>query len=264
MVPIGIRGNGRVVSAIAGIAVLAVEIDAVGTGVAEHTIQQNADAPFLCRGGEGVQIGRVTQQRVDAAVIRRVIAVVGVGLKDGVEIDTGDAQGLQIVQLLLYALKVAAEKVVIPHATVMVGTPFGRFGPIAVHHTTGGYPLLRLAGGGKTIRENLIENTARQPIGSGEARLVTGQLPAGTVHIGGISGGAVGLAHQPAATHRHLHPESVPVKAGGGGGVVDTPPLVAVATHTIPGAGKLCGGQVVLQHRQRNGVTTPVAGHAHP
>ena len=59
--------------------------------MAEHAVQNNADA--LPGGGqaEGAELLVRAQQRVSFQVVGRVVAVVGMGLKNRVQVDAGNA-----------------------------------------------------------------------------------------------------------------------------------------------------------------------------
>lgn len=66
------------------------------------------------------------QQRVGLHVIGGVVAVVRVGLKNGIEIEQGDPHAPQIGQLALDARKIAAEIVQVEQAAVhLVGPEIG-------------------------------------------------------------------------------------------------------------------------------------------
>ena len=86
VVPAAVGGVGVAVSAALAVAALAVEIAAVGAGVAEHAVQHDADAVLPGLGAEGLEVLVGTQQGVYVEVVGGVVAVVGVGLKDGVQV----------------------------------------------------------------------------------------------------------------------------------------------------------------------------------
>lgn len=62
---------------------IGVEVAAVGAGVVEHAVQNDADAPGVGLPAQGTEIRLRAQQGVNGPVIRRVVAVVAVGLKMG-------------------------------------------------------------------------------------------------------------------------------------------------------------------------------------
>ncbi len=73
--------------------------------MAEHAVQNDADAVLSGLGAQGAELLVGAQQGVGAEVIGGVVPVVGVGLEDGVQVQVGDAQAFQIGQLLADALK---------------------------------------------------------------------------------------------------------------------------------------------------------------
>ena len=109
IVPAAVRGVGVPVRAALAIAALAVEVAAVGAGVAEHAVQHDANAVFFGGGAQCLKILVGAQQGVHIQVVGGVVAVVGVGLKDGVEVDEIHPHLVQVRELLLDALEVAAD-----------------------------------------------------------------------------------------------------------------------------------------------------------
>ena len=76
---------------------------------------QNQRYPAGSRGEDKVfKVVFVAEQAVRLFVISRVVTVVGARFEYGVEIYGGNAEGLQIIEFCLYALKVAAEKIIVP------------------------------------------------------------------------------------------------------------------------------------------------------
>ena len=99
--------------AAAAVPALPVEVEAVRTGVAEHPVQNDADAEA---GGLPAQLLKIVvgaQQGVHVHIVGGVVAVVGVGLKDGVQVEVGHTQLMQVGQFELDALQVPAEIIVV-------------------------------------------------------------------------------------------------------------------------------------------------------
>ena len=92
-----------------GIASLAVEINAVASGVAEHAVKQNTDAELPGCTAERAEVLRIPEQRVNVCIIRRVVAVIGMRFKNGVEVHTRYAEALEVRQLLLDSPQIASE-----------------------------------------------------------------------------------------------------------------------------------------------------------
>ena len=145
----------------AGFAVSAelVEVDAVCAGVGENAVQNDGDPALFRILAEGAEVLVGAQQGVYPAVVRCVVAVVLVGLEDGVQIDAGDAQILQVVQLAPDALQIAAEIVVVPDVAVFIGPVVGRFAPLP-HDTVCGDILVGFAAAAEAVGEDLVHDAA--------------------------------------------------------------------------------------------------------
>ena len=76
-----------------------VEIAAVVAGVIEYAIQYNAHAASGSFAAQRPEVLLTAEQRVDALVIAGIMAVIGIRLKDRIEINGGNVQALQIIQL---------------------------------------------------------------------------------------------------------------------------------------------------------------------
>ena len=99
IVPAAVRGVGVAVSAALAVASLAVEVPAVGAGVAEHTVQHDADAVLGGLAAEHLKLFVGAQQRVHVQVVGGVVAVVGMRLKDGVQVQIIHAHLPQVGEL---------------------------------------------------------------------------------------------------------------------------------------------------------------------
>ena len=91
VIPAAVGRIAVTVSAAGAIAAFAVKIERIRTGVAEHAIQNNADAVFFGLGAQGGKILVGAQQRIGFQVVGRIVAVVGVGLKNRVQVNAADA-----------------------------------------------------------------------------------------------------------------------------------------------------------------------------
>ena len=178
VVPAAVGGAGITVSAALAVAALAVEVAAVGAGVAEHAVQHDADAVLLRFPAEHLKFLVGAQQRVHVEVVGGVVAVVGVGLEDGVEVDVVHAHLLQVGQLDADAFQVAAKVVLVQVAAGLVGLPeglgvlVGLIEPVREGH---GLVLNAFA---EAVREDLIEHFALDAFRRAEIRLVDRDLPA--------------------------------------------------------------------------------------
>ena len=150
---------------------------------------------------EGAQGGKIlvgAQQWIGFQVVGRIVAVVGVGLKNGVQVNAGNAQLFQVRQLLLDARKIAA---VIVHVQVAIALLIGpkirlagfirTVNAVRKGQRLVGYALI------KAVREDLVHRTVFDPVRGLEVRLVHRQLPIQAIHPGQLTfpvGGAVNLA----------------------------------------------------------------------
>ena len=156
------------------VAAVPIEVKAVTSRVAEHAVEDDRDADGL---GLGTQLGKVllgAEQRVNLSVICGVVAVVGVCLKDGIQVQAGDAQPLKVRQILGDAGKVAAKIVGVGDLAPFVGQIDREVAPIAAQDTVGGNTLFGGSGVAEAVGENLVEDAVAQ---GGRA-----------VHIGGVDG----------------------------------------------------------------------------
>ena len=178
-VPAEVGGVGALGRAQLRVEAIGVEVAAVGAGVVEHAVQNDADAPGVGLPAQGTEIRLRAQQGVNGPVIRRVVAVVAVGLKNGVEIQRADRQALEIVQLFGDARQRAAEKVAVGDLSVFVRQEHRLVAPVIVYpappHHAGD---IRHGDAAETVWKNLVCHAFAEPSGGGGV-LVHRQLPAG-------------------------------------------------------------------------------------
>ena len=198
VIPAAVGRIAVTVSAAGAIAAFAVKIERIRTGVAEHAIQNNADAVFFGLGAQGGKILVGAQQWIGFQVVGRIVAVVGVSLKNGVQVNAGNTQLFQVRQLLLDARKIAA---VIVHVQVAIALLIGpkirlagfirTVNAVRKGQRLVGYALI------KAVREDLVHRTVFDPVWGLEVRLVHRQLPIQAIHPGQLTfpvGGAINLA----------------------------------------------------------------------
>ena len=178
VVPAAVGRAAVAVGTARAVAALAVEVDRVRAGVAEHAIENDADALFGSGGAKGAELLIRAQQRVGLEVVGRVVAVVGVGLKDRVQIQAGDAEITQIRQLLLDSREVAAVVVHVQVALALLGRPeVGLTGLVGAVDAVGEGHLLAGVALAEAVGEDLVHRAVFQPVGGLEVRLMHGQLP---------------------------------------------------------------------------------------
>ena len=129
----------------------------------EHAVQHDADAALFAFLDQLAELLFGAEGRVDLHEVARVVAVVGKGAEDGIQVQDTDVQALQIIELFDDAADIAAEKVVIEHFPFAVHAVFGRFVPALMQPFFG--RDLYFAAAVKAIREDLIHDPAFEPIG---------------------------------------------------------------------------------------------------
>ena len=153
--------------------------------MAEHAVQNDPDALF----GRGpAQLGKVlvgAQQRVGLEVVGGVVAVVGVGFKDRVEVDAAHPEAFQVGQLLPDADKIPPEVVHVQVAFRLLGGPeiglAGLVGPVDPVGKGHGFARVALI---EAVGEDLVHRAVFDPVRRLEIRLIDRQLPAVLQHPG--------------------------------------------------------------------------------
>ena len=165
--------------------------------MAEHAVQHDADAVLLGLGAEGLEVLVGTQQGVYVEVVGGVVAVVGVGLKDGVEVDEIHPHLVQVGELLLDALEVAAEIVLVQVAAHLIGLPEGLGVLVGLIEPVGEGHGLVLHTFAEAVREDLIEHLALDAFGGLKVLLIDRDLPAFAI-LPADHTAVVGAAHDAA------------------------------------------------------------------
>ena len=149
-----------------------VEIHAVRAGVAEYAVEHDADAAFARGLTERFKILFLSEQRIDAGVVRRVVPVVARRLKDRVQVQNRYAERGEIRQLFLDAPERSAPERPRGDVSVFRAGVEHRGVPVAHEKTVRAAPRLRLARrpaalAGKAVGENLIDDAVLPPVGDG-------------------------------------------------------------------------------------------------
>ena len=175
MIPFRIRRRLRLEGADGGIPSVLVEVAAVVARMVEYAVQHDSDSPLSRLLHEAVQVLLRSEQAVDAHIIARVVAVIGVRLEDGIEIDDGHMQAGEHVELFGDAVEIAAEEVVVEHLSVLVGAIARLSAPIVPKNLVGLDGIApRLI---KAVGEDLIHHAALEPFGRAVRLVVDGDLP---------------------------------------------------------------------------------------
>ena len=98
-VPAVVFASLRLVCAWLGVSAVLVEVDAVGARVGEHAVENDGNAELFRLAAQLRELLIRAEEGVSLGVVRRVVAVVLVSLKYGVEVDAGHAELLQIGEL---------------------------------------------------------------------------------------------------------------------------------------------------------------------
>ena len=187
-----------------------VKVDAVAAGVVKDPVQHHPHPQGPRGGAEGAEVLLVAQQRVNFFVIGGVVPVVGVGLKDGVEVDDLHPQADQVGELPADAGQVPAEVVVAEELAILVGAVHRGLVPVLVEDPPGRQIPLGGAGIAEAVREDLVEDGPLHLLGDGEG-LINGELPQPPlVH----PGGGIRLAQKEKLPQVPLDAEAVLVHPG--------------------------------------------------
>ena len=169
----------------------------------EDAVEHDADALLLGQLDQLLELLVGAEELVDLVVILRVVGVVGTGFEDGVQIDDGDAQRLEIIQPLHDAAQVAAEVVAAARGfvawlrCVLVGAAvaFGQIAPVLdddLVERFGREAVARLVALGvvvgstvaEAVREDLVDDGVLHPRDGLEGRVVDGDDVAVVAHAG--------------------------------------------------------------------------------
>ena len=152
---------------------------------------------FFGGGAQCLKILVGAQQGVHIQVVGGVVAVVGVGLKDGVEVDKIHPHLVQVRELLLDALEVAAEIVLVQVAAHLVGLPEGLGVLVGLIDAVGKGHGLVLHPFAEAVREDLIEHLTLDAFGGLKVLLIDRDLPAFAI-LPADHAAVVGAAHDAA------------------------------------------------------------------
>ena len=162
-----------------GVGPAGVEIAAVAAGVVEHSVQHHVDAPLPGLPAQAAEILLRAQHGVHLVVVPGVVAVVAVRLKDGAEVEGGNPQALQIVQLLLNSGQTAAEEVPVADLPPLVRQVLHQLLPVPVDHPVPQHPPgIGHPGAAEAVGEDLVGHAPAEPVRRGEGVVVDRLLPA--------------------------------------------------------------------------------------
>ena len=162
---------------------LAVEVTAVAARMAEHAVQNDADAFFLRQFHQIMELLIRPQNGVNLMIIAGIVMMIAFRFKHGIEINDADAELLQIIELGHNAGDIAAVEVIgddFLRVRVLVITgiirPAGMIDRAFFFNQLVALPI-------KTVGENLIHDRMLEPVRRLGALVVNGYL-IGRRHIG--------------------------------------------------------------------------------
>ncbi len=159
-----------------GIKAVGVKIDALRAGVVKNAIQQNANSFFPCLDAEVPKIRFCAQHGIDLCVVRRVIAVIGSGFKNGAEVQGSHVQSRQVIQMGSHTGQRASKEVPILDLTAL-RPPSGSFIPVFMDPAVPNQPRrVRELQAAVAVGKNLIGHALAEP-GGRVALLINSELP---------------------------------------------------------------------------------------
>ena len=141
-----------------------VEVDAVRTGVRENAVQDNRNAMLFCIFAEYPEIFICTEKRVNIPIVGSIIAVVFVGFKNRVQINAGNTELFEVVELAADTLQIAAEIVIVPNVSVCIRLVVRCAIPVVPQYPVIRNIFMRLSALAESVRENLIHDTALEEV----------------------------------------------------------------------------------------------------
>ena len=220
-----------------------VEVDRIAPGVGEDAVKDQLHPPGVDGVAEGAEVVVGSQHRVEALIVGGVVAVVGEGHADGVEIDHPHAQVPQLVQPGGDAPEIAAEEVVAEHlAGGRVGAPLGHAAPVGAEDEGPELPgQVTVPDFAEAVGEDLVHDPAPE---IGRDIVVRGdhaELPLfARLHVGPVA-----LPEEAEGAGPGGNAEPVEVQAPGRRGKMALEAVV-VPVLARPGKGELAGRRAVF------------------
>lgn len=172
-----------------GVVSVLVEVEGVCPHMVEDPVEDDGYATGAGLRAEAREGLLVAQHGIDPQVVGRVVAMAGGCLEDGVKVDDRDAHGLEVGQLLAYAIQGSPVEVPDGDASIGCAVIAGIGAPVldqpalgtpARRSERGRDPLLPPLPTGKAIREDLVGDATLVPLGQlGAQPLEDGDLERG-------------------------------------------------------------------------------------
>ena len=142
----------------------------------EDAVEDDADAALPGSCDEAAKILDIAKHGIDLVIIPRIIVMIALGLKDGVEVNARDPKILQVVQFFGNPAQIPAEEV--------IGNNLLRIGVLDVHRVIRPVraddcallPYNCVSGTCKTIGEDLVHHGILEPVGRPCALVVNRNL----------------------------------------------------------------------------------------
>ena len=143
-----------------------VEIDALSPRVVEDTVEHDVNAALFRLRAERAEVRFIAEQRVNALITGRVVAVVGRGLEDRAEVECRHTERGEVVELFRDPLQVTAEKVAARDLALGVRAVFGKLVPIFVQRARADKACnITRFSAAEAVGEDLIRHAAAEPHG---------------------------------------------------------------------------------------------------
>ena len=150
--------------------------------MAEHAVQKDPDTAFFRFPAQPDKFFLRTQKRINFFIIAGIIMMVAAAFKNRVQIKTGDAQRLKIVQLFPDTLQRTAKKIIIKDvARIRVFDVTGPIVPASVQQRIL-FPAelgQRHTAPVKTVRKDLVHDSVLQPVRRFGLAVINGDLEGG-------------------------------------------------------------------------------------
>ena len=175
-----------------------VEIDALSPRMVEDTVEHHVDAALFRLRAEHAEVRFIAEQRVNALITGRVVAVVGRGLEDRAEVECRHTERGEVVELFRDPLQVTAEKVAARDLALGVRAVFGKLVPIFVQRARADKACnITRFSAAEAVGEDLIHHAAFEELRCLIVLVVDGELE----HFALIQHTMAGIATLDIVTH---------------------------------------------------------------
>ena len=144
----------------------------------EDAVEHHVDAALFRLRAERTEVRFIAEQRVNALITGRVVAVVGRGLEDRAEVECRHTERGEVVELFRDPLQITAEKVAARDLALGVRAVFGKLVPIFVQRARADKACnITRFSAAEAVGEDLIRHAAAEPRGRFVCVVVDRELP---------------------------------------------------------------------------------------